>query len=562
MKRFFGIALLLISTLTAQAGVTLEVGVDPHGSSEWTTDSGQTVTVTRLVFLLANFRLQGRDGRWVELPGQYAFVDALRNRLRFRLENIPPDSYQQLTFTVGLDEKTNYADPSRWPADHPLNPLVNTLHWSWQGGYVFFALEGHYDKNAGFSLHLAKSLNQTPISLTAPLDLQEDGQIGVALDVHGLLRSIHFAAGTSATHSREGDALAAAFQANVAHAFSVRAVSLPPVMPIAVTVRTLIATNATPYRFHVPAGFPIPSLPRDNPLTVEGVALGQRLFHEKLLSRDSTLSCASCHQEMAAFSDSPCRFSLGVDQQEGARNAMPLFNLAWKLEFFWDGRASSLRQQVLMPIQDAEEMHEPLDRVVSKLADASGYAEQFEKAFGSREISADRVARSLEQFVLTLTSANSKFDHALQGRVEFSETEKRGFELFMTEYDPRRGLTGADCFHCHGGPLFSDFRFTNNGLDAESVDTGRERVTRDPRDSGKFAVPSLRNIALTGPYMHDGRFQTLEEVIEHYCTGTKRSATLDPNLAKHPDGGVPLATEDKQALVAFLKMLTDETTQH
>ncbi len=151
---------------------------------------------------------------------------------------------------------------------------------------------------------------------------------------------------------------------------------------------------------------------------------------------------------------------------------MPLFNLAWKHEFFWDGRASSLRQQVLMPIQDGKEMHEPLKELVDKLTSAPGYADQFEKAFGSREINADCVARALEQFVLTLESSDSKFDRALKGRVELSEKEKHGFELFMTEYDPRRGLMGADCFHCHGGPLFSDFRFTNNGLDADPSDTG------------------------------------------------------------------------------------------
>jgi cytochrome c peroxidase len=297
-------------------------------------------------------------------------------------------------------------------------------------------------------------------------------------------------------------------------------------------------------------------------LTLEGVALGGRLFHEKLLSRDNKLSCASCHNETQAFSDSPRRVSIGVDKQEGTRNAMPLFNLAWKREFFWDGRASSLRQQVVMPIQDGKEMHEPLEEVVSKLTTASGYANQLENAFGSREISADRVARALEQFVLTLESSDSKFDRALKGRAKLNEEEKRGFELFMTEYDPRRGLTGADCFHCHGGPLFSDFRFTNNGLDADPSDTGRERVTGNALDKGKFAIPSLRNVALTGPYMHDGRFQTLEEVVDHYCTGTKRSATLDPNLAKHPDGGVPLTADDKKALVAFLKTLTEQPTQH
>lgn len=562
MKRLLGIAVLLAATATASVGATLEVCITPRGGLSWTTDSSQTVTVTRLAFLLSDFRLQRGDGSWINLAGKFAFIDPLQNRLRFRLENVPSDSYQQVAFAVGLNEKTNHGDPSQWPADHPLNPLINDLHWSWQGGYVFFALEGHYNKDAGFSLHLAKSPNQTPVSLSAPLDFQQDSQIGIVLDVHGLLRSIHFAADASATHSREGDRLAATFRDNIARCFSIHTVSALDAAPTAITVKTLIATNATPYHFRMPAGFPMPSLPRDNPLTVEGVALGKRLFHENLFSRDNTLSCASCHNEARAFSDSPHRFSVGVDKQEGTRNAMPLFNLAWKREFFWDGRASSLRQQVLMPIQDGREMHEPLEELVGKLAAASGYADQFEKAFGSCEISPDRVARALEQFVLTLESSDSKFDHALKGRAVLSEEEKRGFELFMTEYDPRRGLTGADCFHCHGGPLFSDFRFTNNGLDADPVDTGRERVTGNALDKGKFAVPSLRNVALTGPYMHDGRFQTLEEVVDHYCTGTKRSATLDPNLAKHPDGGLPLDAGDKKALVAFLKTLTEEPTQH
>jgi cytochrome c peroxidase len=562
VKLFLGIICWLVVTATVCNAATLEVRFEAHGGLSWTTDSAQTVTVSRLAFLLSDFRLQRNDGSWVDLPGQFAFIDPLQNKLRFRLENVPPSSYQQIAFTVGLNEKANYGAPSQWPADHPLNTLINDLHWSWQGGYVFFALEGHYNKDAGFSLHLAKSPNQTPITLSAPLDLQQDSQITMAMDVHGLLNSIHFVADASATHSREGDPLAATFQANIARCFSVRAISAPAATPISVAIKALVATNATPYHFRVPAGFPIPALPRDNPLTVEGVTLGKQLFHEKLLSRDDSISCASCHNEAKAFSDSPHRFSVGVDQQEGTRNAMPLFNLAWKREFFWDGHASSLRQQVLMPIQDGKEMHEPLEALVGKLAAAPDYADQFEKAFGSREISADRVARALEQFVLTLESSDSKFDRALKGRVELSEEEKRGFELFMTEYDPRRGLMGADCFHCHGGPLFSDFRFTNNGLDADPIDTGRERVTGNALDKGKFAIPSLRNVALTSPYMHDGRFQTLEEVVDHYCTGTKRSATLDPNLAKHPDGGVPLGAEDKKALVAFLKTLTEEPTQH
>ena len=186
------------------------------------------------------------------------------------------------------------------------------------------------------------------------------------------------------------------------------------------------------------------------------------------------------------------------------------------------------------------------------------YPALFANAFGTTEVSADRIARALEQFLLTQISCDSKFDRVMNGEASFSEEEQRGFELFHTEYDPRREQFGADCFHCHGGPLFQSQAFANDGLDAEFTDLGRFTVTRKEGDKGKFAVPSLRNVEVTGPYMHDGRFKTLEEVIEHYSTGVKRSATLDPNLAKHPDGGVPLSDSDKRALVAFLKTLTDE----
>jgi cytochrome c peroxidase len=528
-----------------EIAVRLDAGGKPLAldSLRYTDQAGQTVSVTRLAFLLSDFRLQTGDGRWTELQEEFAYIDAGRGRLEFRLENVPPDSYKQLAFTVGLDEKTNRADPTRWPADHPLNPVLNTLHWSWQGGYVFFALEGHYDNEAGFSLHLATSTNQTPVALAVPLELRRDTHLDVALDVLGLLDSIRLAPDAAATHSRAGDPLAAAFRANIARAFTAGAISVVNNPAPAAVTQALIATNATLYQFHLPVGFPIPPLPRDNPLTVEGVALGDRLFHETLLSRDNTLSCASCHKPEHAFTDSPRRFSLGVDKLEGTRNAMSLFNLAWKTRFFWDGRAPSIRVQVLGPIQDAKEMHESIDRVVEKLAAAPGYPEQFEKAFGSRTIDADRLGRALEQYVLTLTSYDSKFDRAMRGQAQLTADEKRGFELFATEYDPRRGLKGADCFHCHGGPLFSDFRFLNNGLDG---------VTN------RFVVPSLRNVAVTGPYMHDGRFATLEDVVEHYSTGVKRNPQLDPNLAKHPDGGVPLSAADKRALVAFLKTLTDE----
>jgi cytochrome c peroxidase len=287
--------------------------------------------------------------------------------------------------------------------------------------------------------------------------------------------------------------------------------------------------------------------------------LGRTLFFDKQLSGNNQQSCADCHLPAKAFTDGLPK-SRGAEGNFAARNAMPLFNLAWKTSFFWDGRAASLRQQVLEPIQNPVEMHQTLTNLVAKLQGSkctNNYPTLFNAAFGTPEITSQKLALALEDFLLTLTSFDSKFDRALRGEVELTPEEQRGFELFSTEYDPRREQFGADCFHCHGGPLFQSQSFANNGLDAKPSDPGRSKITGKDADLGKFSVPSLRNVALTAPYMHDGRFDTLEEVIEHYTKGVKRSPTLDPNLAKHPDGGVPLKETDKRALIAFLKTLTD-----
>ena len=209
-----------------------------------------------------------------------------------------------------------------------------------------------------------------------------------------------------------------------------------------------------------------------------------------------------------------------------------------------------------MPIQDHTEMDETLDRVTGKLAQKDGYPALFRAAFGAEEITAEKLGLALENFLLTLTAVDAKFDRALRGKATLSAEEQRGFELFMTEYEPRTGQFGADCFHCHGGPLFSDHQFHNNGL--PGTDPGRFAVTHAEADRGKFATPSLRQLTRTAPYMHDGRFATLEEVVAHYSTGLHRSPTLDPNLAKHPAAGVPLSAGDQRSLVAFLKTLSEE----
>ena len=281
------------------------------------------------------------------------------------------------------------------------------------------------------------------------------------------------------------------------------------------------------------------------------MALGERLFHETKLSRTNTLSCASCHQG-ETLSD-PRRFSPGVDGRHGNRHAMPLFNLAWKTSFFWDGRAPSLRAQVLVPIEDHLELDESLENVVAKLKSDPAYPPLFAAAFGSGEISPRNISLALENSLLSRLSLDSKLDQVIRGKARFTEQEERGRELFFTELEPRLGQRGADCFHCHGGTLFSDHGFHHNGLETTD-DVGLEKTTGMASDRFKFSTPSLRNVALTAPYMHDGRFATLEEVIDHYNSPMPRSETLDPNLAKHP-GGLGLSEADKAALIAFLKTL-------
>ncbi len=528
--------------------------------------AGETLSVSRLSYLLSGFAIEREDGVWVEIADRFAWMDAAKRRTSIRLDGLADGKYRAVRFHIGPDAVSNIGDPAKLAPDHPLNPNLNGLHWSWQTGYVFLAIEGHYRVGAaeltGYAHHLAREPNRTRISLAAPLDLTHDAGVAIDFDIGVLLnapRPLSFLKDGAATHSRDGDPVAAALVANLPGAFRVtQVVSAAPALSRPVPVKPLyLPEKYTPYRFTMNGTFPLPDLPRDNPLIEERVALGKALFNDTALSRDGSISCASCHVADFAFAD-PRRVSLGVRGQAGTRNAMPLFNLAWKQVFFWDGRAPSLRTQVLEPIQDHSEMDETLPEVILKLSGTAVYPALFRAAFGAPEVTAEKIGLAMEQFLLTLLSGDAKFDKALRGKAMLSDDEKRGFELFMTEFDPRTGQRGADCFHCHGGPLFSDHQFHSNGLALLGDDSGRARVTKAESDRGKFSTPSLRNIALTAPYMHDGRFATLEDVVAHYSTGIKRSATLDPNLAKHPEGGLQLNADDRRALVAFLKTLSSE----
>jgi cytochrome c peroxidase len=317
----------------------------------------------------------------------------------------------------------------------------------------------------------------------------------------------------------------------------------------------------SPYAVDLPPaglGFPAVSWPADNPATVEGIDLGRQLFYDKALSLDRTVACASCHLQTHAFTDSAV-YSRGVNGTQGTRNAMPIFNMVWANRFFWDGRSPDLRDQVVQPVQDPLEMHLPMEEALSRLRSSEHYREMFGKAFGDETVNVERFQKALEQFVLSLTSWRSKFDMVRMGQSTFSASEQRGFDLFMREYSaPGSGRPlGADCFHCHGGVLFTNRLYENNGIDSV-LQAGHQVVTGSAGDRGKFKTPSLRNVALTAPYMHDGRFANLEQVLDHYDHGVVQSNTLNANL-RVQTGGLRLSVQDKADIIAFLHTLTDST---
>ncbi len=319
-----------------------------------------------------------------------------------------------------------------------------------------------------------------------------------------------------------------------------------------------IGYMATPVDLEIPQLFEDnilpPVIPEDNPLTEEGIALGQKLFFDPILSANNTQACADCHRAPNAFTD-PRQFSVGIDGSVGTRNSMPLFNLAWNYgeKFFWDGRANSLEEQILDPVTNPIEMANTWPNAVSALESDAMYPQLFEEAFGVTTIDSTLVTKAIAQFLRTLVSSNSKFDRYLLGEVELTPSEENGLAIFL---DEQRG----DCFHCHGNPfnpLWTDNIFHNNGLDEFFEDRGLGRVTGDPRDDGKFKTPSLRNLAYTAPYMHDGRFETLDDVINHYSEGLVYSETIDPLMKKVGEGGVQLSESDKADLKAFLLSLSD-----
>jgi cytochrome c peroxidase len=314
----------------------------------------------------------------------------------------------------------------------------------------------------------------------------------------------------------------------------------------------------TDYELDIPFYVSLPTLiPEDNPIKVPAVELGQFLFWDTRLSANNTMSCGTCHSPAASFSD-PVPVSVGIDGVSGTRSAMAIVNMVFQPHITWDGHQPDLEGQAIGPVENVIEMHDDWDDVIEEigLSTTPDYPALFEAAYGSDCITRERASKAMASFMRTMTSFNAKYDRAEFGPEQFTDLEAAGRLLFSLEGG--EGFEGADCFHCHNleTQIFSDGEFRNNGLDAEFADLGRGGFTGIAAENGKFKVPTLRNIELTAPYMHDGRFETLEEVVDHYNEGGVPSPTIDPFMEVQ-GVGLTLTPLEKQQLVAFLKTFTD-----
>jgi len=317
----------------------------------------------------------------------------------------------------------------------------------------------------------------------------------------------------------------------------------------------------TPLEIVSPPGFPPMPIPTDNPMTKEGVRLGRMLFWDPILSIDSTLACAGCHSPDAAFAEN-ISVSVGTSNIAGKRNSMPLFNLGWVPEFTWDGRALTLEEQIFEPVPNPIEMNLDWNLAAEKLNSHPDYPDLFNRAFNiCEDVDSTHVSKAIAQFLRTMISAGSKYDKAVYGNgsVQLTDAELDGFDIFQNDGDD-----DGHCQHCHGSILFStiDNYFRNNGLEdivdiSEYADPGLGAVTGNAEDFGKFKAATLRNIELTAPYMHDGRFATLDEAIDHYISGGHNPPNLDIIMTTDILGGLSLPPGGKEDLIAFLKTLTD-----
>ena len=297
--------------------------------------------------------------------------------------------------------------------------------------------------------------------------------------------------------------------------------------------------------FDPPANWPAPVYSMaGNPLTKPGFVLGRALFYDPLLSKDNTISCGTCHQQFTAFAHADHIVSHGVDGLLGTRNAPGIFNTAWHKSFMWDGGVNHIEVMPLAPITNPVEMDETMERVVAKLSGNLAYKRLFMDAFGDELINTRRIFLALTQFMSSMISDQSKYDQVMRGETSFTSDEQEGYKVFQNK-----------CATCHKEPLFSDFSYRSNGLPVNPLykDSGRAHITSSAADRYRFKVPSLRNIEVTRPYMHDGRFENLIDVLSHYDSGVSAASLPDSVLMN----GIPLTEAEKSDLISFLNTLTD-----
>lgn len=299
--------------------------------------------------------------------------------------------------------------------------------------------------------------------------------------------------------------------------------------------------------FTIPKKWPKPAYDFSaNKLTEAKVKLGRALFYDPLLSADNTISCASCHSPYNAFTHVDHDLSHGINDRIGTRNSPALMNLAWKSSFMWDGAIVNLDMQSLAPISHPDEMGNSIEKVVAVLNQSPLYRKAFYQAYGDSLITGEKTLKALSQFMLTLVSSNSKYDRVMQQKEQFSEQEAKGYQLFK-----------SNCAACHTEPLFTNDAFANNGLPLDPTlnDFGKMNISKKSRDSLLFKVPTLRNLEYSFPYMHDGRFKKLSQVINHYTSGIQPGLTLARELQKP----IVLTSNEKVDLLAFLLTLSDKS---
>lgn len=307
------------------------------------------------------------------------------------------------------------------------------------------------------------------------------------------------------------------------------------------------AGNEEKSLFNIPQGWPKPEYDfSKNPLTPAKVELGRALFYDPILSRNNAVSCASCHSPYTAFAHVDHDLSHGIEDKIGTRNAPALMNLAWGKLFMWDGAINHLDMQSLFPITHPLEMDEKIEHVVLKLQLSPVYPKLFNNAYGDSVVTGEHLLKAISQFMLTLVSSNARYDSVMRHQATFTAQELNGYKLFS-----------KNCSSCHTEPLFTNQQFENNGLPLDTTlkDIGRMKVTQNTSDALKFKVPTLRNIEFSYPYMHDGRFKRLSEVLKHYSTGIEHNSTLSAQLNKP----IVFTSEEKVDLIAFLLTLTDKS---